>query len=173
MNLFTRVVMAHSGQPEIAKVNRKTGVLFLNSKIWDQLPTDQKDFVLFHEEGHLRLNTADEFAANQYAVQNFTPSGRFTNNELGKRIIVMREILGKADKDYSAFTEIINEAGTQVQGVMQKLAVLGIGSRGRASEATAAAEASAISSKANTKVFIIAGILVILAIVIFLTLRKT
>ena len=173
MSLFTRVLMANSGQPEIAKVNRKTGVLFLNAKIWDELPTDQKDFVLYHEDGHLIYQTADEYKANEYAISKFVPAGQFNNRELGKRIVVMKEILSKADNDYSNFTDPVSAIAGAVGGIFQTLPVLGVGSKSRIKEATAQAEAAAIKSKSTTKILLIVGTLLIVATVVFLTLRKS
>lgn len=175
---FSKVIMSYGRMPEIAKVNRKTGALWLNTKIWNQLPAEQKDFVLFHEDGHLRLQTADEFEANQYAVSKFTPAGKFNNEQLGKRIVVMRDILAKADGDYSGFS-FIDEAAGATSGIIQSLSVLGIGSKGRATEAEAQAElikaqaqAGAVNSKNTLKIILITGVLILVGVTIYLTLRK-
>ena len=171
MTPFSRVIMAPATQPEIAKVNLKTGVLFLNEKIWKDLPAEEKNYVLFHEAGHLQLNTADEFAANQYAVSNFAPVGTLTNEQLAQKITVMRSILDKADDNYAGFA-----IADIVGGIFQNLQVLGIGSKARAAEAKAAAEANATAtaanSKANTKLLLIGGTFLMVGIVIFFTLKK-
>ena len=91
------------GQTEIAKVNRKTGTLYLSTEIWNQLPESEKNYVLLHEQGHLKLQTNDEFAANGYAISHFAQAGTFTNRELGQKILVMRSILDKADGQTSNF----------------------------------------------------------------------
>jgi hypothetical protein len=175
MSVFKKVIM-QSGQPEIAKVNRKTGVLYLSSDIWDRLPSDQKDFVLFHEEGHLRLQTADEFAANAYAVNKFTKAGTFSKQGLGQKIMVMREILSKAGP-VSPFSV------DDIKGAVQTLSVLGIGSKGRAREATANAQAQAVvyqaqaeaaeaKGKSVANALLVIGAFAVVITVIYLILRK-
>jgi hypothetical protein len=168
------------GQPEIAKVNRKTGVLYLNRRIWEGLPSDQKEFVLHHENGHLQLRTNDEFKANAYAVSKFSPAGTFNNAELGKRIIVMKEILSKAD-DNSSFTA--DAIAGAVSGIFSNLSVLGIGSKSRQKEAAATAAANvqilgaqseleAAKAKTRTKVLVISGVMILVLVVTVLILRK-
>lgn len=180
MSNFKRVIMVH-GQPEIAKVNLKTKGLYLSDSIWDGLPKDEKDFVLFHEDGHLELNTADEFAANKYAVGKFLKAGTFTNKELGQRIMVMRSILDKADGKTASFTADI--AAGAASGIMQTLSVLGIGSKARIREAEATAAANAtiyeaqakaaeVKSKNTLKILVVAGVLIIVAVAIYFKLRK-
>lgn len=175
-NAFRKVVMAN--QPEIAKVNRKTGVLYLNQNIWQGLPTDQKEFVLLHEAGHLNLKTADEFAANKYAVSKFSPVGELTKDELGQRIVVMREILDKADNGfYNPESETSPFAwgaviGGAVNGIFSNLSVLGVGSKARQQEADAAIKFETEKSKQQQKTVMIAGIILTVITTLILTLRK-
>lgn len=178
--LFRKVIMVHD-QKEIAKVNRKTGVLYLDSKIWDSLPANEKEFVLWHENGHLQLDTADEFKANAYAVKNFVNAGSFKNDDLGKKIMVMRSILKKADEPTSNLTAEL--AAGAASGIMQTLSILGVGSKARQAEAEkkAAADISIIQaqsaadilkSNTTTKIVIIAGVLLIVGLVLFFTLKN-
>ena len=164
----------------IAKVNRRTGVLYLDPEIWDRLPTDQKEFVLFHEMGHLRLQTTSEYEANKYAVQEFTKLKTLHNRTLGQKIMVMREILDKADDTSPMLAELIAGASS---GIVQSLSVLGLGSKSRQKETAAQADAqikvlSAQAqidqqrSKTTTKVLAIAGVLILVTVIIYLTLRK-
>jgi len=180
MTVFKNVIMV-PGQPEIAKVNRNTGTLYLSSDIWKGLPEDEKQFVLFHEEGHLVLKTADEYQANSYAVGKFAQAGTFTNKELGQKIMVMRSILDKADGQTSNFAAEL--AAGASSGILQTLSVLGIGSKSRIKEAEATAAANATiyqaqakaeSEKTNSimKIALIIGVLLIVALIIYFTLRK-
>lgn len=169
--------MTYSNSPDIARVNRQTGLLWLNSKIWDRLPTDQKDYVLFHEKGHLQLQTSDEFKANLFAMKKFAPAGKFNNQQLGQKIIVMKEILSKADNP--SFTWVADASAGAVGGIMQNLAVLGIGSKARQKEALTNAQAQAEilkaqseSKKGITKIVLILGVIALLGTVIYLTLKK-
>lgn len=179
MSTFKRVILDHS-QAEIAKVNLKTKTLYLSPAIWSGLPKEEKDFVLFHEEGHLTMQTADEFAANKYAVGKFLKAGTFTNKELGQKIMVMRSILDKADGQTAPMiAELV--AGV-VSPITQALPVLGIGSKSRIKEtqATAAANAKvyeaqakveAAKSKNTMKIVLIGGVLLVVAVVVYFTLK--
>jgi hypothetical protein len=183
MSAFKRVIMA-VGQPEIAKVNTKTGTLYLSDAIWKGLPAAEKSFVLFHEEGHLKLQTSDEYAANAYAVGKFLPAGTFTNKQLGQKIMVMRSILDKADgKTETANFGIAEAVSGAVTATMENLSVLGIGSKSRLKETAAAAAANKAvidaqstasnkKSKSTMTIVLIGGVLVIVAIAIYFTLRK-
>ena len=182
---FRQVIMVNN-QPEIARVNRKTGVLYLNSDIWDKLPTDQKEFVLLHEKGHLKLNTNNEFRANAYAVKNYVPVDTFSNAELGKRIVVMRSILDKADDHLKPrFTDalIAGASSGLISNILQSLPVLGIGSDSRVKETKATAQAQQAilgaqseieeeKAKQRQKILVLAGVLAIVGLIIYLTLKK-
>lgn len=180
MKSFRRVIMTN-GQTEIAKVNTKTGSLSLSTDIWNRLPQAEKDYVLFHEAGHLVLQTTDEYAANKYAVGQFLKAGTFTNKELGNKIMVMRSILDKADGQTATF--VADVVAGSASGIMQTLSVLGIGSKARIKEAEATAAANSIiyeaqakaaasKSKSTQTIVLIAGVLVIVAVAIYFTLRK-
>ncbi len=174
------------GQTEIAKVNRKTGTLYLSSDIWDRLPNAEKNFVIYHEEGHLKLETADEFAANKYAIGKYLSAGQFTSKELGKKIMVMKSIFDKAEDSQTSNFAIAEAVAGAVGSITQSLPVLGIGSKSRIKEtqATAAANASVYAAQANaasatskaqakttTTILIVAGVMLIIGIVVYFTLR--
>nr|WP_319570247.1 hypothetical protein [uncultured Draconibacterium sp.] len=179
---FTKVVM-RPGMRDIARVNRKTGVLYLNPNVWEQLPTDQKEFVLFHEEGHLKLQTASEYQANRYAIKKFTELKTLHNRPLGQKIMVMREILDKADDGYESGFGIVEAVAGAASGITQSLGVLGIGSKSRRKESDnltenqlrvieAQAAAANENSKVNAKYIALGGALLLVLAVIFLTLNK-
>lgn len=188
-------------QNEIARVNRQDGTLYLKPQIWDSLPEAEKDFVLWHEKGHLILQTTDEFTANKYAVKNLLPSHTLSNPELKKRITVMQSILTKGNET-SGFTATINPRTTlsvisgfegsadpvsavagAIGQVMQSLPLLGVGSAARKSEIEAQAQANAeliaadaaAKKKAQSEYLIygiIGGAILLVGIVLFFTLRK-
>ena len=54
-----------------ARVNRFTGTVFLNGKIWNKLEQYQQKLILLHELGHWRKNTKNEIEADSFAVDNF------------------------------------------------------------------------------------------------------
>ena len=188
MDKFTNVVY-DPNQKEIARVNRKDGTLFLKPQIWDNLPEQEKEFVLLHEQGHLVMQTKDEYKCNQYAVKKFMPTHTLDNPELKKRITIMQDILtpgkengGQAIKndDVSPF---VNAIAGAVGGIFQSLPLLGIGSAARQKETAAAAdaqikviEAQAEADKKKQSNYLIYGIVgvvvLIFGIVLFFTLKK-
>jgi len=172
--IFSKVIY-DSQQAEIAKVNRENGTLFLNPVIWDKLPSGAREFVLLHEKGHLELKTTSEFEANKYAVKKFAPVKTLTNAELGKRIVIMKNILSPQPE--SGFLEGV------IQGAAQILPVLGIGSNSRVKEAAANADAqakvinaqaSAATKSTNNKTIMIVavGAILILIVTVFLIFKK-
>jgi hypothetical protein len=54
-----------------ARINRKTGDIFINKKIWFSIPEKERKFILLHELGHYKLQTKDEIKADDYAFRKF------------------------------------------------------------------------------------------------------
>ena len=61
------------GTPALS--DRNTGEVWINRKIFDTLPEEHKIFILLHEEGHIVLNTKDEFEADAYAFKKYAEKG--------------------------------------------------------------------------------------------------
>lgn len=61
-----------------ARTRRKTGEVFLNERYLkrNDLSADNWNMYLLHEEGHIALDTRNEFAADAYALDRYLPSGR-------------------------------------------------------------------------------------------------
>lgn len=61
-----------------ARTRRKSGEIFLNERYLkrNDLTADNWNVYLLHEEGHIALDTRDEFAADDYARKKYLPSGR-------------------------------------------------------------------------------------------------
>lgn len=74
----------------VAQVNHDNHLLKINEDIWDYLNNSEKDFVLWHEAGHLRLDTKSEFLANGYAIQKFANQIEVRNpNDLSQKILFL------------------------------------------------------------------------------------
>lgn len=58
-----------------AAVNWTTGELLINPDIWKVLPSDVRDYILLHEEGHWALKTRSELEADRYALEKFVQVG--------------------------------------------------------------------------------------------------
>jgi len=57
-----------------ARVNRKTGTIFLNSDTWNNYTDFEKKLIILHEQAHYLLQTKNEQEADAYAVQQFIGS---------------------------------------------------------------------------------------------------
>jgi hypothetical protein len=182
MGTFSTVIY-DPGQPEIAKVNRVNKTLYLNPQIWKGLPADQKEFVLLHEKAHLVLQTADEFEANKYAVGQFAPVRTLTNAELGKRIVVMRNILTPRESGFDPISAIATAGAGAIESITSVLPVLGIGSASRIKETAAnaaaqtaviTAQAKADAKKSNTTIImvVLGGVLLIVMGSLYFILKK-
>jgi len=173
----------------VARVNRLNGELEVNPDIWKQLPDDYRDFVLFHEEGHLKLQTRDEYAANNYAAKRFIHS-TLQADDIDKRIVILSEIMSnegrrkfrRRDKSNMAVDPISAVAG-MVGDIFSTLPAIGIGSKGRQKEADAMAkaqqgvinsQAAAEGKKAQNRVMIIVlgGSFLVVILVIYFILKK-
>jgi hypothetical protein len=58
-----------------ARVNRVTGALYINTEVFNKLPVEHQTFVLLHEEGHVVLNSTDEYAVDSYAFDKYVQLG--------------------------------------------------------------------------------------------------
>ncbi len=61
-----------------ARVNRRTGDIYINSKIWQSIPEKQRKFILLHEIGHYKLDTSNEIAADDFAFRNFAGTEKYS-----------------------------------------------------------------------------------------------
>lgn len=186
---FTRTIF-DPNQKEIARVNRTDGTLYLKPQIWDTLPEGEKDFVLLHEQGHLVLQTTDEYRANEYAVKNYLPSHTLSNPELKARITVMQSILtpGRENSPISGFDGVtvsdpVGAVAGAIGSVFASLPMLGIGSGARQKEIAAqgAAQSSIINAQAiadgkKSQNYIVIGVLagafVVVGIVLYFIFKK-
>ena len=179
---FTKVIFDPS-QKEIARVNRATGVLYLKPQIWDHLPQGEKDFVLLHEEGHLKLQTTNEFTANEYAVSHFAPIQTISNKELGARIVIMQDILRPGKENESGFDPVTSAITGAIGSIFTSLPAMGIGSGARQDEMTAqaaanvsviAAQQKAAQDKSNQTIMMVSigGAILVVIIVIYFIFKK-
>ena len=160
----------------IARINRQTGVLELNPTIWETLPELEKDFVLLHEVGHMQLQTASEFAANQYAIKNFIPVRTLTNKELGQRIEVVTRITDP-DNYFSGNFDPVSAVANAVGTIFKTLPIIGVGSKSRDASANnnAANEwiSQSLSSRNSEKLIIVGGIFLIGIVVIIMIFKSS
>lgn len=175
--LFSKVVYDKSVDTDIARVNRATGVLYLNPAIWDNLTPDEREFVLLHENGHLELQTASEYQANRYAVGKYLNVKNLSNAELGKRIQVVSEITDPTRYISGNFFAEIGNAVAAIGSVSNEtFKIFGIGRKSREAEAAAAAKNAMKlenTKAANTqKIAIVGGMLVVVVVIIFFVFKK-
>lgn len=58
-----------------ARVNRKTGEMYINLSRWRHIPAPHRVFILLHEFSHVLLNTSDELAVDQLAFAMYAKLG--------------------------------------------------------------------------------------------------
>lgn len=58
-----------------ARVNRRTGQLYIDLPMWKSISPLHRAFILFHEAGHATLGTTSEFEADNYASNAFLKMG--------------------------------------------------------------------------------------------------
>jgi hypothetical protein len=58
-----------------AAVNRATGELFLNGKLWDTIQPEHRIYILLHEAAHYILQTDCEYTADQWAQEHYLKLG--------------------------------------------------------------------------------------------------
>lgn len=51
-----------------AEVDMKTGIVSINTDVWDKYDDFEKSFIIAHEMGHYILNTYNEMEADEYAL---------------------------------------------------------------------------------------------------------
>jgi hypothetical protein len=71
----TKITMVADLGTTPATINRVTGEMFLNERIWKTLNKDQRLFILLHEAAHVTLNTTDELEADQWAFEQYAKLG--------------------------------------------------------------------------------------------------
>lgn len=73
-----------------ARVNRETGEIQLDRKMWFSLPEPYRKFILEHEKGHYYLQTTNELLADQYAFEQV--AGTF-NGSLLEMVKTLADVL--------------------------------------------------------------------------------
>jgi hypothetical protein len=96
------------GSTTPARVYRSTGVVLINKSRFDNLPDFTKKFILKHEEGHYKLNTSNEYLADEYASNALLLS---EPGSLKKSIEALDKVLPKTTPEQRArITEQIKRA---------------------------------------------------------------
>lgn len=79
-----------------ARVNRYTGECWINLKIWNQLPFEQRLFVLLHENAHVALCTTNELEADSLAFAQYAERG----HKLTEAILSLTRILNFSNSEH-------------------------------------------------------------------------
>lgn len=74
-----------------AKINRRTGTLYINRNVYFKLPKTTRLFVLWHELGHYKLNTKNECLADQYAFNNFAGSQKESLKGINNAMALLKD----------------------------------------------------------------------------------
>lgn len=81
-----------------ARVNRNTGHLTINTRIWPRIPFYQRIFIILHEEGHYVLQTTNELEADRYAGERYQALGF----PLRESVYALSKILPWTSPEHSA-----------------------------------------------------------------------
>lgn len=173
-----------------ARVDRVTGELQINPRIWSNLPNDYKDYILLHEEGHLKLMTPDEAAANNYAISNYLRVGELTDEEGTRRIVALSEILdpdrtlafGGSKQRYSNFdvASLISGSLGAIGDIFKTLPALGVGASKAKNNELQLSNNNAFntlvlqkqSQKSTEKLLLLGSVAAIVVILTVLALKK-
>ena len=112
MNLSEIVFVDSLGGKTPACVNRKTGLMYIDRKWWNELPLEHRFFILLHEWAHAELNTSNEFEADNLAFKTYVKFGysiteaihaltrvlSYTTNEHSDRTLKLIETAKEYDK---------------------------------------------------------------------------
>ncbi len=80
-----------------ASVDRNTGVLYINLKVWNKIKVwEHRFFVLLHEYAHVVLNTSDELAVDKLAFELYAKYGC----SLTKSVTALSELLNNNNPDH-------------------------------------------------------------------------
>lgn len=166
----------------MAQVNHDNNSLLINEDIWQHLNDDVKKFVLWHEEGHLKLDTRDEFIANGYAVDKYVKSAEIKDpKDFSRSIIFLTNTYDlrknnspiSIDTNKSNFVPIAAAIIAAVGGIGSALiSKSNIGSKARKKEASYMAELQMqmeAQRQQSQKQLITYGIIGIVVIIVLIT----
>ena len=71
----TEIVFDAWDSPSPARTSRSTGVVYLNLNVYPYLKREHQRFVIWHEQGHIVLNTSNELLADEFAFSQYAKAG--------------------------------------------------------------------------------------------------
>lgn len=161
------IILVNSLGSTPARINRRTGQLYISREKWANMTPDMRLFVLLHEAGHIDQQTRDEIAADRYAFQAYAQSGK----PLSKSITALTRLLHFNNPEHYdrvnaqlrrafAFDYFINGNEKAHPGNIPQLVAAYDG------------EPAAPASSKKTVILAAAGALVILAVAIYILYRR-
>lgn len=84
-----------NGSP--ARVNRRTGVMYISRKAFSRMPVSHRTFVMLHEMGHVVLQTTNEIAADAWAFKQYADMGL----PLSESVKALTRILNPGNPDHN------------------------------------------------------------------------
>lgn len=157
-----------------ARINRRTGELFLNKKTWHNIPDEHKTIILLHEKGHLERNTASEGEANNYAIEKYLHHAK-RHRDFTPRLQHLAEIYStnKIENMHANFDPLTLAASAgAIGGIINTLPALGVGSKARQRELSKQIELDQKRSQQQTILIAAAGLILLIIIIVILKLRK-
>ncbi len=87
-----------NGLDGIAKINHSTQTIMVNAERWNTLPAWQQKQILLHELGHNKLDTRNEFEADEFAFRNYVGTEQ---RSLKKSIITLKQNLNASNPEHA------------------------------------------------------------------------
>lgn len=96
---FSEIVMLPELPEGPAVVNVRTGKLRISESIWNTLPDAIKEFIIYHEAGHLNVGKS-ESAADDWAVKHFVMHGKSPQKAIDALLDVLPWDNPKSQENY-------------------------------------------------------------------------
>ena len=100
MQLSKIVFVDSLGGRTPACINRQTGLMLIDRKWWNNLPTEHRFFILLHEWSHAELNTTNEFKADDLAFKTYVKFGY----SITQAIYALTKVLSYETKEHTERT---------------------------------------------------------------------
>lgn len=102
--MFSKITYTPHLETVVARVNHSTGELQINSNLWPRMSDAHRDYVLIHEDVHLKTGLRDETLVTQLALMQFI-QGITDENRAGREAFL---------------TQLSEIAGSRTDGATQK-----------------------------------------------------
>ena len=90
-------IIINPNQKEMIQLDPSSMVLYLNPGIWDVLPSDQNDFVLYQQEGSMMLETTEAYKDKMLPAEHFDTLRILSAPDSNKTIRVLSTVAAQSN----------------------------------------------------------------------------